>query len=195
MVRASLNMVLLFALVCIVAFAYFVRRDYTERNDEILPGMVDPVPYEPQSANPNFSDGKTLQPPVKGTITRATLPLHYKPTPEDALRAGEELKNPFAADTLKNPDRAAFVFSTFCQPCHGSGGLGDGTVAQRGFPPPPSFFADRAMRMKDGQVFHLVTYGQGNMPSLAAQVSVDDRWRVVEYLRTLQSKKPSSASK
>jgi len=40
--------------------------------------------------------------------------------------------------------------------------------------------------MKDGQMFHVLTYGQGNMPSLAAQLSVDDRWSVILHMRMLQ---------
>jgi hypothetical protein len=40
--------------------------------------------------------------------------------------------------------------------------------------------------MKDGQLFHILTYGQGNMPSYAAQLSQDDRWRVIVHVRSLQ---------
>jgi hypothetical protein len=49
--------------------------------------------------------------------------------------------------------------------------------------------------MKDGQLFHVVTYGQGNMPAHAAQLSQDDRWQVILHLRSLQQaakgRKPS----
>ena len=59
-------------------------------------------------------------------------------------------------------------------------------AAMRGFPPPPSLLADQAVRLADGQIFHIVTYGQKNMPSYAAQVPLDDRWRVIAYVRSLQ---------
>jgi mono/diheme cytochrome c family protein len=39
--------------------------------------------------------------------------------------------------------------------------------------------------MKDGQLFHIITFGQGNMPSYAAQVDRDDRWKVVRFVRGL----------
>jgi mono/diheme cytochrome c family protein len=41
--------------------------------------------------------------------------------------------------------------------------------------------------MKDGQLFHILTYGQNNMPSYASQLSRDDRWNVILYVRAMQS--------
>ena len=182
------NSVLVILLGVLVVVVFFVRRDFKARNAELLPGMVEYVAYNSQSANRNFADGKTLQMPVEGTVARGFVPLRYKATPEDAKRAGEEMRSPLAGDKSGNLDRGAAVFATFCQPCHGSGGGGDGVIAQRGFPPPPSLLADNARKMKDGQAFHIITFGQRNMPSLASQVLREDRWRVIDYVRSLQSK-------
>ncbi len=60
-------------------------------------------------------------------------------------------------------------------------------VAKRGFPPPPSLVLEHAIKMKDGQMFHVATLGQGNMPGHAAQISRDDRWHVINHIRTLQA--------
>jgi mono/diheme cytochrome c family protein len=59
-------------------------------------------------------------------------------------------------------------------------------VTLGGFPPPPSLLSDRSLRMPDGQMFHILTYGQGNMPSIAAQLSEDDRWTAILHVRYLQ---------
>ena len=115
------------------------------------------------------------------------MPLHYLPTLEDALRAGEELKNPFPPLDAARRERGAIVFTNFCQACHGPLGQGNGPVALAGFPPPASLLADRAVQMKDGQIFHVLTYGQGNMPTFAAQLSTEDRWSVILYVRMLQA--------
>lgn len=85
-------------------------------------------------------------------------------------------------------ERGAVVFARFCQPCHGSGGKGDGQVVAKGYPGPPSLFAENAITMKDGQLFHIVTYGQKNMPGHAAQLSRQDRWNVIAHVRSLQAK-------
>ncbi len=183
----ALNRVLFVILVFMVGTVFLVRRDYTTKNVEFLPGMVSGVAYGPQSANPIFQDRKTLQMPVKGTVARGFEPLLYTPDPEGALRAGLELGSSLdPKDSTGDLARGAFVFNTFCTPCHGSGGAGDGLIPQRGFPPPPSLLAEHAVTMKDGQIFHIITYGQRTMPALAGQVVRDDRWRVVNFIRTLQ---------
>lgn len=186
--RVMSNTVLFVMLICVVVMIWFLRRDYTNRNQEFLPGMVESVPYDAQAENQNFTDGKTLQPPSEGTVAQNYFPLHYKATPEDAKRAGEELVNPIVDTLEKEIERGTTVFANMCSPCHGAGGLGDGNVIKKGYPPPPSLLAEKAMNMKDGQMFHILTYGQNNMPSLTGQVQRMDRWRVVSYVRSLQKK-------
>ncbi len=44
-----------------------------------------------------------------------------------------------------------------------------------------------AIDMRDGQMFHVLTYGQANMPSHSAQVTPSDRWAVIAYVRMLQT--------
>lgn len=182
-----LNYVLLTLTVVTFILIWAMKADPTKRNFDFIPNMVYTAAYDAYDANPNFPDGKTLREPVPGTIQRGHMPMHYGTTPEEALRAGRELKNPFSANDVKAFERGTVVFQTFCQVCHGPGGLGDGTVTKRGYPPPPSLLAERALNMADGQMFHIQTYGQNNMPSYASQVSRDDRWKAILYIRSLQS--------
>ncbi len=113
------------------------------------------------------------------------MPLHYTATKEDAERAGRELVNPLVRDK-KALERGAFVYTTYCETCHGPAGKGDGPVAKRGYPAPPSLLAPKALALADGQMFHIVTYGQANMPSYASQLERQDRWCAIEYVRKLQ---------
>ncbi len=193
MTRTQLNWMLLIVLVALAGLTLAMERDSSKPNFEIMPDMAHSVPYDSFAPNPNFYDGKTLQPPIPGTIARGEQPLYYNATPEDAIRAGEELHNPCSATDEAALARGAKVFAVYCAPCHGGAGRGDGLVAQRGFPPPPSFHADRALTMKDGQMFHVVTYGFGNMPSYAAQVSREDRWKAILHIRDLQRKEAAAA--
>lgn len=168
----------------------FVGHDHAQPNFEFLPDMARAAHFGAFEPNPNFADGKTQQAPQPGTIARGLLPLHYAATPEDALRAGRELTSPYAgasADVLRPAiERGGAAYRAWCVACHGGGGTGDGPVALRGFPPPPSLLAPHARDMADGQLFHVITYGQGNMPAHASLVDRDDRWKVVAYLRKLQ---------
>jgi mono/diheme cytochrome c family protein len=194
MAQRVLNILLLVVLAACMVINWGAGRDASRPNAEFLPDMAHSPAYAAFAPNPSFRDGKTIQSPVPGTIVRGHLPLHYQATPEDALRAGAELKSPFAKDDVKSAERGAVLFASFCQHCHGAGGLGDGPVARRGFPPPPSLLAAHTLDMKDGQMFHVLTYGQGNMPSHAAQLSREDRWTVIAHVRALQAKAAESQS-
>lgn len=180
------NSILFLLLMSLISATWFLRRDFSESNIEILPGMVVSVPFNAFASNTNFPDGKTLQTPGRTSIPREFAPLHYQSTPEDARRAGAELTNPFAAKPQDVLQRGTNLFAVYCQPCHGSGGAGDGKIVQYGFPPPPSLLTEKAVGMKDGQMFHITTFGQNNMPSMASQITRLDRWRVITYVRSLQ---------
>lgn len=172
-----------------------LRPDHKQRNFEFMPDMAYSPAYASLTPNPNFPDGMTQRRPVAGTVAQGYPPLHYQATPADAARAGEELTNPFGAGDSLALSRGAVVYATFCQVCHGPTGAGDGIVARRGYPPPPSLTAEHARTIKDGQIFHILTYGQNNMPSYVSQVMRDDRWKVILYVRQLQQNAaPASAA-
>ena len=187
-----LNGSLLILLLVVIGMIVFVQRDFTHRNLDFMPGMVSSIAYKPQAP---WKGGEVGPPLVPGTVVRGFEPFEYKPTPGDALRAGRELTSPVADTNIAALERGAAVYATMCQPCHGPTGLGDGVITKRGFPPPPSLFADNALNMRDGQMYHIVTFGQRNMPSLASQVSRPDRWNVLAYIRSLQSKQQHKGSR
>ena len=186
MASRTLNTLLALALIACLTALIVSRPDITRPNYEYLPEMAHSPAYSAFAANPNFVDGKTLRSPAPGTIPWGDLPLPYAPTPEDAQRAGAELTNPFHATDNTAIDRGYAVFTNFCVPCHGASAQGNGPVTTRGFPPPPSLLAEHAVRMKDGQMFHVLNFGQGNMASYASQLSREDRWKVILYVRDLQ---------
>jgi mono/diheme cytochrome c family protein len=191
--RLLMNSSLFVVLVALIGFNWWASPDASRPNFEILPQMAHSARYNAYAGNPNFWDGKTLQPPVPGTIARGTMPLHYTAAPADALRAGQELMAPGDSHDPRALARGEHVFKTFCTPCHGVDAGGMGTVTTRGVPPPPSLLAPHAVDMKDGQMFHVLTYGQNNMASYAGQVTRNDRWYVIAYIRSLQAAAQKSA--
>lgn len=201
---SRLNRVLAVGLFVVVVMAATVGVDFSRPNVEILPDMKYTTAWEAFAPNSLFADGPTMRPPVLGTVARGQRPLHYAATKEDGIRAGDEIRNPYfdpaaepsAATTpataagearwTASLERGAEVYRIFCITCHGPSGAGDGIVPQRGFPPPPSMLTGNALAMKDGQMFHVLTYGQGNMSSFAAQLTPDRRWDVINFVRKLQ---------
>ncbi len=182
------NILLATALIGVVAATLAIGGSGQERNWEFLPGMVWSASYDAYAANPQLPGGRTLQTPVPGTVSREATPLHYEATEADAALAGKELQNPFKPDDPAFLDRGAFVFQNYCVACHGPGGQGDGPVAQRGYPPPLSLVTGNSRTMPDGELFHVITYGRRSMPAHGAVVDVEDRWKVILHIRSLQSK-------
>jgi mono/diheme cytochrome c family protein len=189
------NLVLGLFLAAVFALLVLLRVDHSRPNYQV--NLGDDMTYSPAyssfSKNPNFANGRTMQAAVPGTIARGTQAFHFEATPEEAIRAGEQLANPFDPSTpegVASAVRGAVDFQTFCVACHGADGTGNGLVAKRGFPPPPSLLVGKSREMKDGQLLHILTYGQNSMPQFAAQLSLERRWDVINYIRTLQEATP-----
>lgn len=164
---------------------WIFSRDVRKRNREYPIQMGVSPAYRSQTANSILPNGITSQPPVRGTIPRGFMPFHYGSTPEEAKRAGAELTNPFKASAA-NLARGKYVFTNNCAVCHGTTGAGDGTIIPK-FPNPPSFKTDTSRALTDGERFHIITRGRNNMAAYESQVSAEDRWKVILYIRQLQA--------
>ncbi len=154
-----------------------------ELNVEFIPEMVHSVPFDAFAENPNYSNGQTLQMPVEGTIARGFLPEYSLGELTEEL-AGKVLINPIE-NSDNNIARGEWIYRNYCQVCHGMTGLGDGPVTKRGVPPPPSLLTENVINMKDGQLYFIISHGKGNMASYRSQVQRNDRWKVIQFLRTM----------
>jgi mono/diheme cytochrome c family protein len=76
-------------------------------------------------------------------------------------------------------------FEIVCATCHGLVGDGKSLVARNMSLRPPPSLHDYTAR-SDGYLFQVVSKGFGLMPSYSAELTVEDRWAVVAYLRALQ---------
>jgi mono/diheme cytochrome c family protein len=186
----KLNLLLVLAILLCLGSLYWLSRDFREPNVELVPErqMARSPAFASFTPNPNFPDGITFRQPVPGTIARGKEIFDYGPTPLDAARAAKELVNPLSVGYPLAREQGALLYATYCQFCHGATGNGDGKVSGRGFPAPLSFLKPQAMDMKDGEMFHILTFGKANMPAHAVQLSPADRWAVILHVRVLQNK-------
>ncbi len=177
------NWILVLVLVVIVLTILIAPRNLLRPNLEFLPTMRRSIPLNAQTVLP----GLKLGAPLPGTIARnGGRTLDYQATEEDARRAGEELTSPFTPDDEKAIERGRFIFVNFCTSCHGPEGDGDGPMIIRGYPPPPPWGSEQSRLRKDGELFHIISYGRNNMPAHRQQLSQEDRWKAVAYVRALQ---------
>lgn len=134
----------------------------------------------PQDDDKFFADGFSVRKPVAGTVAKGYMPYQYANQPE----ASSVLKNPLPP-TEANLALGKRKYNTFCSPCHGDFGKGDPRL-RGNFPNPPSLHSEKARTWTDGRIYHVITTGQNIMPSYAQQVTRDERWAIVLYVRALQ---------
>jgi mono/diheme cytochrome c family protein len=99
-------------------------------------------------------------------------------------------------DTWTMPvlERGRERFDIFCAPCHSVAGDGDGMIARRGFPHPPSFHIDRLRDAPDAYIYSVITNGYGAMFPYANRVPADDRRAIIAYIRALQLSQHAGAA-
>ncbi len=159
---------------------------------EYAPNMYEHIAFDPDQKNPNFKDGKTAQLPPAGTTPVGFVRFDYPNTKAGYDQASLEVTNPLAATPQNLADGKA-LFTTFCSPCHGVTGQGDGIVTAHGFGPPPSYSKGQSSRggamkdLTDGKIYHTITYGVNAMGSYASQLAPEERWKVVQYVHHLQT--------
>jgi mono/diheme cytochrome c family protein len=103
------------------------------------------------------------------------------------IPGGAPPKNPVPAD----PDsiaRGAELFHINCTACHGEDGKGDGPVAAFLKPKKPADLTSTAVQfLSDGGIFLVITNGMPNaMPPLNENLTVVERWDIVNFIRTLK---------
>lgn len=147
---------------------------------QYMPHMANTPILKPQRGYEGFGTGTGMLMPPDGTIARGHKPYRFE-SPEEA---DAKLKNPLT-DSTATLARGQKIFTIYCQVCHGPRGHGDGPVVNP-FPIPKSLQSDDMLKWGDGHLFHVITKGQGVMPSYAQQIQPEDRWAVIRYVRALQ---------
>ena len=151
---------------------------------ELRKAMYDQPKLKALQASDFFSDGRASRPLPEGTVARGLLKddSHLY----DGLVDGKQATNfPFRItqdDLLRGQER----FRIFCTPCHDRAGTGHGMIVQRGFKQPPSYHIDRLRTSPPGYFYNVIKNGFGQMPGYAPQIPVEDRWRIVAYVKALQ---------
>ncbi|MCZ7555743.1 MAG: cytochrome c [Bacteroidia bacterium] len=171
---------LLIAIVVILTMS--IETVWTKRNLEFLPGMVYSVPVEGQTERWVAEMRRRSPNPVPGTrvAREETTPGVL---PAEALSSTDSSAQQRLSAALP---RGREVYDIFCRPCHGAAGAGDGEVAKRGYPPPPSLLAENALRLSDSALYSIIADGRGNMPQYRSQITPADIRRSILHIRSMQ---------
>ncbi len=163
------------------------RGNFSEKPPiHLNPNMDSQDKYKAQAESNFFVDGATMRTPVEGTVARGEL------REDDAYYRGKDAGGEFVSSapmpfTEEMVKRGEERYKIYCIACHGENADGKGKILFYKYPIPPANFHDeRIKKLSDGHMFNAITAGWLNMPSLKAQVSVEDRWAIISYIRSLQ---------
>ncbi|MFC5282363.1 c-type cytochrome [Pedobacter alpinus] len=166
--------------------------DKRSRGLEFSPNMYYPLAYNPDQKNKNFADGITAQVPPVGTTPVGYTRFDDFPNTPEGYAASDAMVNPLTVNK-QNLAEGQQLYIAMCGPCHGKLGMGNGHIVEIGkYPAPPSYSTGVSSRggamkdLSDGKINHTIQYGLNLMGSYASQLSPEERWQVVMYVRELQ---------
>lgn len=112
---------------------------------------------------------------------------------EGPLRAlkGEELKSPLTMNDIEVINAGKTGYFTYCIQCHGPDHDGNGTVGQSFHPLPTDLRSSKVQSKPEGTIFKSISYSVPGtrQPAMATTIGIDDRWRIVAYLKSLGTRK------
>lgn len=135
---------------------------------------------------------KSVAPAAQKGIYRppdeSSVPTTGKEIAIDRDIAGETLRNPVPASEA-SVAHGDSLFKKLCVPCHGRSLAGDGPVAAQ-FMPPPDLLGQQTRDRKDGFIYSYIRHGGVVMPSYGFQVSAEEAWHLVNFIRHHQKATP-----
>jgi len=163
----------------------------------IFPDMEWQLKLRPQKDNGFFTNGLSSQLPVPGTIARSAPiqtvvgPVYpYEDAPVNTGRitgTTNFIENNPLPITSALLQRGQQRFNINCSPCHGATADSNGMPKKIGAMLVIANLHDkRIVEMADGELFFVITDGRNNMGAYGANVTVEDRWAIIAYLRALQ---------
>ena len=115
-----------------------------------------------------------------GSVSRSGELYYSKEAREEAATR----KNPVPASPA-SVARGGALFAIYCTPCHGAAGKGDGLVAAKFVSPPDITSSDLQKSRTDGYWHSYLSVGGAVMPAFGEALSPEERWDVVNYVRSL----------
>lgn len=181
------NVLIVFAFIVFAGLAILgFRGGITTRQPiEVHPDMDRQPRYQAQGESEFFSDGRADRLPPEGTVGRGNL------QEDDHLYRGVDADGEFAEGfpgivTREMMQRGQERFRISCAPCHGATGDGEGITSNYGMAVIADLHIDRIQEMPEGELFEVITNGRGLMGPYGGEVSPEDRWNIIAYLRALQ---------
>lgn len=178
---------------------------YTQITDKEAGRWLTSIEYKVDSTETNFSNhaehynSNSLNPfrmnmrlPAPNTVSRNKSGyLPYRLGKDSLTFAATSLVSPLdttAAQSKAILTEGKILYETYCDHCHGAKGEGDGKVADK-YAGVANLKGDAIKGVSEGHIFHVITMGKGLMQPHGSQVTVDERWKIARYVKSLQAAK------
>jgi len=172
---------------------------------EYMPDMYHSIAYEANYATyyprNQWVDKKTYykyaspRKPVKGTIARDngvsdSRPFYYGDTEEERQRAMREITTSPVPATEENIAKGKRLYNIYCAICHGEKGDGEGFLVREDggvYPAMPANFLSADLKNStDGRYYYAIMKGRNMMEPFYDKLDYEERWQVIQYIRSLQ---------
>lgn len=196
--------------VTVVSFAGFRGHKFEKPPIQVFPDMDDQAKVKYQVKSDFFADGVGMRHPVAGTVPMG-FELPSKPASEGhepktmefthgtsyyyTGKMGDFYGDGFPEEVKANPEflkRGQERYNIQCAICHGTSGNGKGvftkysTVLPADLTGPGFDDASNPAYRPDGKIYDTITNGWNQMGGYGANITVQDRWAIVAYVRALQ---------
>jgi mono/diheme cytochrome c family protein len=160
---------------------------HSEPNIEVIQDMMDQPSIKAQEYDETSPNHSGMRVPPEGTVPQGFTPYKYG---NDVERAAKENKNPLEGQNSQEVIMTGQkFFETNCMVCHGMHGQGGeqgNSIGEKMARKPPSLLSDKVRAFTDGQIYHIISKGQGVMGPYESHIPQAYRWQVVNYIRQLQ---------
>ncbi|HKX28519.1 MAG TPA: cytochrome c [Blastocatellia bacterium] len=181
------------------------------RSTVVSPSSDAPAEVRPEAAAaasppPKSGPGRDPVPVPVRTVPESTgllevpptpPPLPPQPTPTVVVKAGKIVQDwpapPEAAALVNpvknNPDAARLgreYYMQRCVDCHGKEGKGNGYLSKSLLKPPTNLASRMVQANSDGELFWKITQGRSPMPANRVRYTDEQRWFIIEFLRTFK---------
>lgn len=160
--------------------------DKSQPNIELIQDMMDTPALFPQEYDANSPNHSGMRVPPEGTQPVGFVPYKYATDLAGAKTNKNPLDGKMDEETL---NVGAKYYTIHCSICHGANGEGgeNNSIGAKMALKPPALNSAKINGWTDGQLYHVITVGQGMMGPYAPHIPEKYRWQVVNYIRHLQN--------
>lgn len=186
----KVKILLAFALAILLITAVESCDSKREPGKTYMPDMAYSRAYEAYAENNLKEEGiNYIGYPVQGTIRRGDLFPYTLLDDSNGYKMSAQVKDPLPPLDTVQMGEAQRLFNINCAICHGVNIDAQGPLATGGkIPAVANLTLKQYVEMPVGTMFHSVTYGKNNMGSYASQLTREQRWMVIQYVKSRQNK-------